>query len=49
MASYKPKHMKMKMAKMAKMPKPYKAAGQGVGQIKPKVKPTKVKSHKLKP
>lgn len=41
MASYKPK-------KMGKL-KTYKAAGQGVGSIKPKVKPIKIKSHKIKP
>lgn len=38
--SYKPKKMKPKM---------YKAAGQGVSAPKPKVKPVKIKSHKIKP
>lgn len=42
MKSYKPK---MKMPKV----KAYKAASQGVGAPKPKVKNVKVRGHKLKP
>ena len=39
--SYRPK-------KIGKL-KTYKAAAQGVGAIKPKVRPIKVKTHKIKP